>query len=286
MKRSIDIVLSPHAGYCFGVKRALRIVEEGLSSFGPPIYTLGDLIHNPPEVERLRARGVVAVASLDEVPSGATLVLRAHGVDPVLARAAAARGVRVLDATCPFVQRSQSLARRMAEEGRRVIIVGDREHPEVRAVAAHAGGAAIVASREDAAALPPIERAGVVVQTTFPRPEAEAIIDALRDRIPDLRVNDTICGATEARRDAALELARRVDLMIVIGGRNSSNTKRLFRACGETGVAARLVESPADLDPAWFSGVSRVGVTTGTSTPDWLIEAVLGRLEEIAGGAR
>lgn len=286
MKRSIDIVLSPHAGYCFGVKRALRIVEEALSSFGPPIYTLGDLIHNPPEVARLREKGVRAVASLDEVPPGATLVLRAHGVDPGLARAAAERGVRVLDAACPFVQRSQSLARRMAEEGRRVIIVGDREHPEVRSVAAHAGSAAIVGSRGDVEALPPVERAGVVVQTTFPRPEAEAVIEALRARVPDLRVNDTICGATEARRDAALELARRVGLMIVIGGRNSSNTKRLFRACGETGVAARLVESPADLDPAWFAGVSRVGVTTGTSTPDWLIEAVLRRLEELSGASR
>jgi small subunit ribosomal protein S1 len=286
MKRKIEVIRSPHAGYCFGVKRAMRIIDQGIASFGVPIYTLGDVIHNPPEVARLRERGVRPVNTVTEVPEGGTLVLRAHGVPPTLLREAERRGVRILDATCPFVQRSQLLVRRIGEEGRQVIIIGDREHPEVQAVAAHASGEAIVVrNAEEAYALAPADRAGIVIQTTFSRAEAGNVIDILRQKIPDLSIHDTICEATESRRSAALELARRVDLMLVLGGRNSSNTKRLHQACAETGVRTRFVESPGEVQPSWFEGIERIGLTTGTSTPDWLIEAVLARLTALAGDA-
>jgi (E)-4-hydroxy-3-methyl-but-2-enyl pyrophosphate reductase len=284
MKRKLEIITSPHAGYCFGVKRALRLIEQGLACFGPPIYTFGDVIHNPPEVERLRALGVRSVSSVDEVEEGGTLVLRAHGVHPAVIAEAERRGVRILDATCPFVNRSQNFVTQFSERSWPVIIIGDSAHPEVRGLAGHAGGRAmIVGSADEAAALPEMERAGVVIQTTFPRPEAERIIEVLSGRIRDLCVEDTICQATEARREATLDLAHRVDLMLIVGGRNSSNTMRLYQMCVDARVSARFVESPEEIDPAWFGSVRTVGIATGTSTPDWLIEAVVRRLNEISG---
>ena len=283
MKRKLEVIVSPHTGYCFGVKRAMRLIEQGIECFGATIYTLGDVIHNPPEVERLKARGVLPVESLDEVEEGGTLVLRAHGVHPDIVREARRRGVRILDATCPFVQRSQYFVKLFSEESRPVIIIGDREHPEVKGIAGHAGSTAIIVKDwDEAERIPPLATAGVVIQTTFTRDEADRIIDVLARKVTDLRVQDTICQATEARREATLTLAKRVDLMLIVGGRNSSNTKHLYQTCVDTGVPARFVESPEEIDPAWFAHAGRVGLTTGTSTPDWLIDAVLARLRSIS----
>jgi (E)-4-hydroxy-3-methyl-but-2-enyl pyrophosphate reductase len=283
MSRRFEIVVSPHMGYCFGVMRAMRLIEQGLESRGGTIYTLGDVIHNPLEVERLRTRGVHPVESLEELPRGGTLVLRAHGVSPDLVEEALARGVRILDATCPFVQLSQRYVKGFAEEAIPVIIIGDREHPEVKGIAGHAGGNAIVVKdAREAEAVGPLDRAGVVIQTTFSRREAEAVIEALRKRVRTLTVRDTICQATEARREAVLDLARNVDSLLVVGGRNSSNTMRLYRSCVQSGVPAHLIESADDIDESWFTEVRKVGVTTGTSTPAWIIDGVLERLERIS----
>jgi (E)-4-hydroxy-3-methyl-but-2-enyl pyrophosphate reductase len=284
MNWRIEIITSPHTGYCFGVKRAMRLIDQGLERFGPPIYTLGDVIHNPPEVERLKTKGVHKVSSIREVERGGTLVIRAHGVHPDLIHEAERRGIRILDATCPFVQRSQNFVKRFSEESLPVIIIGDRDHPEVQGIAGHARGTAhIVKDAGEASQIPPFERAGVVIQTTFARPEAERIIEVLSARIRELRVEDTICQATESRREATIELARRVDLMLVVGGKNSSNTRRLYQVCVDENVPTRFVESADEISPAWFATARRVGVTTGTSTPDWLIEAVLERLHAISG---
>jgi small subunit ribosomal protein S1 len=283
MKRKFEILTSSHAGYCFGVKRAMRLIEQGLECFGEPIYTLGDVIHNPPEVERLSARGVRSVASIEEVKVGGTLILRAHGVHPDLIREAQHRGINILDATCPFVKRSQNFVKQFSEESLAVIIIGDRDHPEVQGIAGHAGtDAIIVRDATEAASIAPLDRAGVVIQTTFSRREADKVIKALYGRVRDLRVQDTICQATEARRAGTLALARKVDIMIVIGGRNSSNTKGLFQVCIDARVPAHLIESADEIDPTWLESARRIGLTTGTSTPDWLIDAVLARLAEIA----
>jgi (E)-4-hydroxy-3-methyl-but-2-enyl pyrophosphate reductase len=201
MTWTLEVIPSPHTGYCFGVKRAMRLIEQGLECFGAPIYTLGDVIHNPPEVDRLRARGVRSVSSLDEVEEGGTLVIRAHGVHPDLIREAKGRGIRILDATCPFVQRSQKFVRQFSEQSYPVIIIGDREHPEVQGIAGHAGDDTIIVKDAlEAVAIPSLEKAGVVIQTTFARAEAERVIAVLSERIRDLRLEDTICQATEARR--------------------------------------------------------------------------------------
>ncbi len=283
MKRKFEIVPSPHRGYCFGVMRAMRLIEQGLESIGGTIYTLGDVIHNPLEIERLRTLGVHSVETLDEVPEGGTLVLRAHGVRPDLIDDARRRGINILDATCPFVQLSQRHVRRFAEDSVPVIIIGDREHPEVRGIAGHAGdNTVVVKDAREAGLVAPLDRAGVVIQTTFSRSEAEEIIAALGARVRDLLVRDTICRATETRRDAMLALARDVDCLLVVGGKNSSNTIRLYQGCVDSGVPAYLVESAEDIDPAWFSEARKIGLSTGTSTPAWIIDAVLARLDEIA----
>jgi small subunit ribosomal protein S1 len=285
MKRRLEIIRSPHAGYCFGVKRAMRLIEQGNVVPDGLIYTLGDIIHNPPEVERLKEKGIKPVSSLDEVPRGATLVLRAHGVHPDLIREAERRGIRVLDATCPFVQRSQHFVKQFVEESRQAIIIGDRGHPEVKSIAGHAGDHVIIVKTvAEAEGLEPIERAGVVIQTTFSRKEADRIIDVIERKVADIRVHDTICQATEARLEATLALAKRVDLMLVVGGRNSSNTNVLYQTCVDAGVPAKFVETAADIDPGWFEGVTRVGLTTGTSTPDWIIDEVTARVEDISCG--
>jgi len=286
MKRTFEIVTSPHIGYCFGVMRAMRLIEQGLESYGGTICTLGDVIHNPLEVARLKTRGVHPVEVLDDVPAGGTLVIRAHGVAPELIAEASRRGIRILDATCPFVQLSQRYARAFAEESIPVIIIGDREHPEVQGLVGHARGRAVVIRDSgEARRMEPMETAGVIIQTTFSRTEAEEIIAALGERVRALTVRDTICQATEARRDALLALAREVDCLLVVGGPNSSNTMRLYRGCADLGVPAHLIESADGIDPRWLAGARRVGVTTGTSTPAWIIESVLARLDAISRGS-
>ena len=283
MNRTFEIVTSPHIGYCFGVMRAMRLIEQGLENHGGAIYTLGDVIHNPLEVARLKTQGVHPVESLDEVPPEGTLVIRAHGVGPALIDEARRRGIRILDATCPFVQLSQRYARQFADESIPVIIIGDREHPEVEGLVGHTGGRAVVVrDSTEARQIESMATAGVIIQTTFSRTEAEAIIAALGERVRNITVRDTICQATEARRDAMLTLAREVDCLLVVGGPNSSNTLRLYRRCVDTGVAAHLIESADEIDPRWLAGARRVGVTTGTSTPAWIIDSVLARLAEIA----
>jgi 4-hydroxy-3-methylbut-2-enyl diphosphate reductase len=251
---------------------------------GGTIFTLGEIIHNPQAVERLRNKGVVPVHSLDEIPQGSTLVIRAHGVEPGLLAEAKRRGITLLDATCPFVLKSQRYVKRLSDESYQVIIIGDREHPEVRSISAHARREPIIInSVSEAARLDGIDKAGVVIQTTFAREHANRIIGTLESRIPNLRVYDTICQATVLRRESTLELARSVNLMLIIGGKRSSNTKRLFQMCLDAGIEARFIETAAEIDEGWFAEHHRVGLSTGTSTPDWIIDEVLERLDAISG---
>ena len=202
---------------------------------------------------------------------------------PGLIDEARARGIELIDTTCPFVQKSQKYVRQMASEGRKVIIIGDSSHPEVRAISGQAGpDPVIISTLEEAEAVTGIDRAGVVIQTTLSREKAMRIIGQLEKNIADLRVHDTICQATVLRREATLELARNVDLVLVVGGKGSSNTKRLFQMCVDEGISARFIETADEIDASWFKDGDRVGLTTGTSTPDWVIEDVLTRLGEIS----
>ena len=279
----LEVIMSPITGFCFGVKRAMSLIEEGLGDGKRTIYSIGDVIHNPQAVEDLKSRGVIAVSSMDELSEGDTLIVRAHGVMPSLIEEARIRGIDLIDTTCPFVQKSQEYVRQMAAEGRKVIIIGDSSHPEVCAISGQAGSdPVIISTLEEAESVGVIDRAGVVIQTTFSHEKAMRIIYELEKSIGDLRVHDTICQATVLRREATLELASSVDMVLVVGGKGSSNTKRLYQMCVDEGLMARFIETADDIDTSWFKNGDRIGLTTGTSTPDWVIEEVLARLREIS----
>ena len=281
----MEIIVAEDAGFCFGVKRALERVAGASEDRSRPVYTLGALIHNPQEIARLQERGVRQVDSVDQMSEGA-LVLSAHGVDPQVEADARARGLEVIDATCPFVKRAHSHILALSQEGYHVFILGNRGHREVEGLAARAGGEAeIITSAEEVERLPPRERCGLVVQTTQ-RPEALAeVVGALTRRCGELRVFNTICEATVKRQESARELAERVDVMVVVGGRNSANTARLREICAATATPTHHVETAEELKAEWLRGARRVGVTAGASTPAWIIERVVERLRCLADGA-
>jgi len=278
----VEIIVAENAGFCFGVKRALEIVARASETKSRPVHTLGALIHNPQEIERLEAQGVHRIESLEDAPSGA-VVLSAHGVDPRVEQEAAARGLEVIDATCPFVRRAHAHIRTLAEEGYHVVILGDPGHREVAGLAARGGGRAeIVTGAAEASALPFRDTYGLVVQTTQ-RPEALGeVAGALAERCRELRVFNTICEATVGRQESARQLAERVGVMLVVGGRNSANTARLREICEATGTPTHHIETADELNAAWFAGAERVGVTAGASTPEWIIRQVVSSLREVA----
>ena len=274
----MDIIVSEHAGFCFGVKRALETAEEAIAD-GQPVHSMGPLIHNPQVVQELADRGLTPLEG-GTYPARGRVVLRTHGVPPDVVAALQAAGCEIVDATCPFVKRVHEEVRRLLADGFDVVVVGERDHPEVTAIVGHAEGKAVVVERpDDVQRLPAMSRVGVVAQTTQSAGNFDAVVDALRDRTDELRVCDTICNATQQRQQAALEVAARVDLMLVIGGRQSGNTRRLIEICAATGVPTKHIETADELRAEWLSGVKRLGVTGGASTPDWVIEQVIERAE-------
>ncbi len=280
----MQVLLAKHAGACYGVQRALDIAYDVLAS-GRRASTLGPLIHNPTVVSELASRGMHAAACADDIDGGIAII-RSHGIAPEEHARLEEAGLEVVDATCPHVSRAQRGAAELAEAGCRVIVVGEKGHPEVEALVAYAGqSGAKVDVVLDPSDLPDDLRApvGVVVQTTQTRENLDAVLAALRARGLDPELKDTICSATQHRQKAAAELASTVDAMVVIGGRNSSNTTRLAEICAKRCARTLHVESASELDEADFTGVATVGVTAGASTPEVQIAAVVSRLESFSG---
>ncbi|HPT83327.1 MAG TPA: 4-hydroxy-3-methylbut-2-enyl diphosphate reductase, partial [Limnochordia bacterium] len=280
----MEIILADAAGFCFGVKRALSLTNQVLREVDPatPIYTLGPLIHNPQVVAQLEAQGVRVLDQPGEASSGVVIV-RSHGIAPKVLEELQELNHEVVDATCPFVQRAMRWAKQLRDEGYQVIIVGDRFHPEVQAILGYAGETAhVVSNPQEIRKLPIASRVGVIAQTTQSVQNFEACVDELVGKVEDLKTFDTICTATEQRQKSARELAAKVDVMVVIGGRNSANTKRLAEICQEQGTVTYHIETPDELQREWFARARRVGVTAGASTPDWLIEGVLTRMSEFS----
>lgn len=276
----MEIYVAEHAGFCFGVKRAIDMAQASLSNLKGPLYSLGPLIHNPQTVARLEKRGVKPVNDIQDIDKG-TLILRSHGVSPETIEQGKEKGLTIVDATCPFVERAQHLARQLYMEGYRVVVVGDRKHPEVVALVGWTNGTATVVEKaEEASLLPEYPKIGVVAQTTQTENNFIEVIGVLRKKTNNLVVHNTICHATRDRQQAAVKLARQVDVMIVVGGRNSSNTQKLAKVCQETGTATYHIEKADELSPRWFYNRLRVGVTAGASTPDWIIEEVVQRMKE------
>jgi 4-hydroxy-3-methylbut-2-enyl diphosphate reductase len=276
------VVVSRYAGYCYGVERALRIAEEAGGGLTPPVYTLGPLIHNPAVVERLAGRGIAAIDDLSQIERG-TVIVRTHGVDPRVIVAARARGLEVIDATCPFVTVAHQRADLLREQGYVPVILGERDHPEVVGLVAWAGPKALVVEDADELRLRDVrgKRVGVVVQTTQTRESLARLAARLAPAARETLVFNTICDATGKRQAAARKLAAGVDAVIVVGGRNSANTTRLATLCRAIQPRTWHIETAAELEGAWFVGARRVGVTAGASTPVTEIDTAVGRIREL-----
>lgn len=268
-----EVIIAREAGACYGVERALEMVLAA-SEEGSTLYTLGPLIHNPVVVGDLEARGVRVVDDPADVPAGSTLVLRTHGVTPAVEEAARGAGVFVLDATCPFVKRAHRAAERLARDGYQVLLVGEAGHPEVEGTLGHAPQATVIGSAADLETLTLGRKVGVVVQTTMAHAKLRAIIEAIVGRTDELRLIDTICEATAGHQDACAELASTVDVMVVVGGKNSANTTHLAEIARDNCAHTHHIETPEELDAAWFAGANRIGLTAGASTPAAHIETV------------
>lgn len=272
------ITIADYAGACYGVQRALDLVSKVAAEAEGPVCTLGPLIHNPQVVAELEAKGVTSVA---DVPSEAcTLVLRTHGVVPEVEALAHERGLDVVDATCPYVKRVHHAVERLQRDGYQVLVVGEQGHPEVEAILGHAPGAVAVLKPEELDSIKLEKRVGVVVQTTQAKATLDAVINALTARVNEVTVINTICEATNERQTAAAELASQSNVMVVIGGRNSANTKHLAEICEALCPATHLIETAEELEAAWFEGAKNIGITAGASTPTSQIDSVTARIKE------
>lgn len=271
----LRIEVASHAGVCYGVERALKLAAHAAESARGSVTTLGPLIHNPIVVRDLESAGVKGAQTVDEVESG-TLIIRAHGVVPQVIDQARAKGLEVLDATCPYVKKVHMAAEKLVREGYQLIVVGESGHPEVEGILGHAGDAAhVVSTPRDLDGVDLARKVGVVVQTTQTPAKLAAIVSALALRTMDLRVVNTICSATQERQDSAAELASRADVMIIIGGKNSGNTRRLAEICMDRCPRTHHIEDSSEIQRAWFEGSTLVGVTAGASTPAAHIDAAL-----------
>lgn len=275
----MEIVLAKTYGFCFGVKRAVQTVEDTVASAEGPVYTLGPIVHNDEVVAQMQDLGVWAKDAIDEIDAG-TVIIRAHGIPPEVLEAARDKALHVVDGTCPLVIKVQQLARALHDEGYQVVIFGKPQHPEVIGIAGWAGeGAIIVQNLDEVAVLPRSKKIGVVSQTTSILADYQQVIGALMGKCQELRAHNTICNATAQRQTAAVETARQVDVMLVIGEAHSSNSRRLAEVCAQVNPRTYRIATADELDAAWFAGAEKVGITAGASTPDAAIEKVINWLE-------
>jgi len=279
----MEVLLADEFGFCFGVERAVEMVEEAVEEGARPIRSLGPLIHNAQEMERLGAQGVSTIDTPDEADADTIAVIRAHGVTPQVQHELEHRAAKVIDATCPFVTRVQHLAERAARQGRDVVVAGNPDHPEMIGVVGYApDNTYVVRDAAEVATLPKLRSPLVVSQTTIKLQTFLEVAEAVRERADaEPEVVNTICSATRDRQDAARALARQVDAFYVIGGRHSSNSVKLLAVCQEQCAKSFLIETPGEINPADLKNVKKVGVTAGASTPNWLIDQVVKRLHEI-----
>ncbi len=288
--KTMPIILANPRGFCAGVERAIAIVERALEQFGAPIYVRHEVVHNKFVVEGLRARGAVFIEALADVPRGSTLIFSAHGVPKSVRDEAAERGLRIFDATCPLVTKVHVEVSRMRAEGREIIMIGHKGHPEVEGTMGQsAGGMYLVETIDDVEKLqvPNPSLLAYVTQTTLSVDDAATIVNALRAKFPEIvgPKKDDICYATQNRQDAVRVLAQNCDLVLVVGSVSSSNSNRLRELAALLGRQAYLIDGADNIDPAWLEGAPRIGVTAGASAPEVLVDEVIARLHELGAGA-
>ncbi|HTU29991.1 MAG TPA: 4-hydroxy-3-methylbut-2-enyl diphosphate reductase [Solirubrobacteraceae bacterium] len=274
------ILLATPRGYCAGVDRAVQTVERALELYGPPVYVRKEIVHNKHVVAELRKQGAIFVETESEVPEGATVVFSAHGVAPGVHVAAAERRLRTIDATCPLVTKVHVEAKKFAAQGYTIVLIGHAGHEEVEGTMGEAPGAIVLVEDEagvDALQVDDPERIAYISQTTLSVDETRTIIARLRERFPAIvgPRTDDICYATTNRQTAVKELAREVDLVLVIGSRNSSNSNRLVEVARELGAAAHLIDNETQIDESWLQGVRTMGITSGASAPEGLVQRVV-----------
>lgn len=278
----MEIVLAESLGFCMGVKRVVDMAYRALDKANSlPVVTLGPLIHNSQEIARLAKDGI-AVADELTMPANGTVIIRAHGVAPQAYDELKARGLKIMDGTCPYVHYSQRKAAELYREGYTVIVVGDKNHPEISGILGYINNDALVVKTvEEVQHLPQLDRIGTIAQTTISPKKYSAIIDALREKARELKVCETICDATEENQRAIRDLSGEVDLLYVIGGRHSANSNKLVETAREKCPRTMLIETADEINPEDLRGASRIGVGAGASTPDWMIQQVVERLREL-----
>ena len=279
----MEVRLAKRCGFCFGVESAIeqaeRIVETGQPG---RMYSLGEVIHNRQVVDRLAGLGLKVLDSPEQARPGDTVLIRSHGEPPEVIEELQARRANIVDATCVLVKKAQDIVRWLEDEGYRVVIIGDRNHPEVRGVIGYAKNVICVGSPDQLGRIPPGGRLGIICQTTHsPELFGEMIGRIAAMGYPELKVVNTLCLETRRRQEAAAALAREVDVMFVLGGRQSANTRQLARLCEEVGVSTYHLESWQDFRPAMAAGKAVAGITAGTSTPEWIIEEFVEKLREL-----
>ncbi len=279
----MEILVAKNAGFCFGVKRAIKLAFDTAKSYGKDVYTLGPIIHNPQVVKKLAEEGVNAVESYTDT-NKSVVILRSHGVTPQVIEGINKQGNKIIDATCPFVKKAQQHATKLRKEGYQIVIVGDEKHPEVKSIIGYAGDGVIVTETgEGLAGLLKGKKVGIVSQTTQSRINLLKVIDEALKAAHDVKILNTICDATSIRQTETREIAKDVDVMLVVGGRNSANTSRLAAICKEETEGVYHIEVADEIKEKWFKGIKKVGITAGASTPDWIINEVIHKLEDIKG---
>ncbi|MFA4967902.1 MAG: 4-hydroxy-3-methylbut-2-enyl diphosphate reductase [Candidatus Margulisiibacteriota bacterium] len=279
----MQILIAGHSGFCEGVERAYLIALRQIKN-GRQVFMLGNLVHNTQVVDKFKRAGIKAVNNLAEIPknSNGILILSAHGVSPEIYEKAKSLGLEIIDTTCPWVKKAQKLAKELADEGRFVIIVGDKGHPEVKSLIGWSGGGAVVVEKSDdinKIPLSPDKKIGVIAQTTQSEEHFANMVSELKKKVKDIKEFNTICGATSKRQDSAIELAKKVDLMLAIGDKMSANTKRLTELCSKTGTETHQIQTVSELNLNWLVGKEKVGITAGASTPEWVIDEVTALLQ-------
>ena len=285
-----EILLANPRGFCAGVERAIEIVERALQRFGAPIYVRHEVVHNKFVVDDLRNKGAIFVDELDEVPAGNTVIFSAHGVSLAVREEAERRGLRVFDATCPLVTKVHIEVGRMRDQGREIVMIGHKGHPEVEGTMGQVdSGIHLVETPDDVARLQVADpdKLAYVTQTTLSVDDAENIVNALRVRFPTIAgpKKDDICYATQNRQDAVKFMTPYADVVFVVGSKNSSNSNRLREVAELRGVPAYLIDNAAGIEPTWLEGKRRIGVTAGASAPEILVAEVIARLKELSQGA-
>lgn len=282
----MEAIVAKPRGFCAGVERAIRIVELALEKYGAPIYVRKEIVHNLHVVRRLRSAGAVLVDELEQVPAGAVTVLSAHGSPPEVYQQAGAQGLRLIDATCPLVTKVHKEVHRCVRDGYRIVLIGHAGHDEVVGTMGQAPDRTVLVENLDDVrrlVMSPGQKGVILTQTTLSQDDTGEIVHALLKRFPQLELppSEDICYATQNRQNAIKELAGGIDLLLVVGSKNSSNSLRLTEVAKSRGVRAHLIDGPEDIDTQWFAGVSTVGVSSGASAPEQIVQAVLSHLRTL-----